>query len=233
MPVLITTLLIGWVAFFLHRAPPSRLAGTDSNEVVPNELNLTPRLSDDETVAAVAAVDGRKTAKLLPPPPDLEATGLAPATSLPLPQGELPLVSNDRVSESDFTPWMSPLALDTYIRQKNRGFEESFWVRGNWILAIEGRWQTDHHEFRIVHDTIPDRTRFEWYYRIDQTEGEYRDTLSRLRREGYHLVQSQAYERPDQTKRYQAVWHREIPGGSTSAAFPDLLDSAPGPNRAR
>lgn len=225
MPALISALLIGWVAFFFHRDAPSHLARQDSEEVVPNELNLTPMLAGDETVAAV------KTTKIAPPPPADDTAVPTPALSLSLPQDELPLVSNDRVSESDFTPWMSPLALDTYIRQKNRGFEESFWVRGNWILAIEGRWQTDQHEFRIVHDTIPDRARFEWYYRIDQTGSEYRETLSRLRREGYHLVQSQAYERPDKTKRYQAVWHREVPGKPEATGFPDLLGSAPRPNR--
>lgn len=183
---------------------------------MPNELNLTPLLPDSE---------GIKTVNLLPPPPESDTAERGPAPALP--KSELPLVSNDLLSESDFTPWMSPLALDTYIRQKNRGFEQSFWARGNWIIAIEGRWQFDHHEFRIVHDTIPDRARFEWYYRIDQTEAEYRETLSRLRREGYRLVQSQAYERPDKTKRYQAVWHREISGKSPSAGLPDLIGSAP------
>lgn len=226
MPLLIAALVVGWLTFFFKGEPPSHLTVPDISERIPNELDLGPMLSDgtadepSERRKEMGAGQESKTAKILPPVPEGDTTEFSPATGFP--RNELPLVSNDGVSESDFTPWMSPLALDTYIRQKNRGHTQSFWARGNWIVAIEGRWQFGRHEFRIVHDTIPDRARFEWYYRIDQTESEYRETLSRLRREGYRLVQSQAYERPDKTKRYQAVWHREIPAKTPLAGIPEL-----------
>lgn len=215
MPVLIAALLVGLVTFYFKGEPPAPLVTLVTQkgpEAPPTALNLTPVLPESGSVETVSFALPSPVAE---PPAALPANGL-------------PLVANELVSESDFTPWMAPLALDTYIRQKNRGFTESFWNRGHWIEAIEGRWFEGRHQFRIAFETIPDRERFQWYYRIDQTEAEYRDTLSRLRREGYTLVQGQVYERPDKTKRYQGVWQREIPEKPATAELPGLLGSAPG-----
>ncbi|HQZ27445.1 MAG: hypothetical protein KA250_02600 [Verrucomicrobiales bacterium] len=124
--------------------------------------------------------------------------------------GTLPLVQAAGIEEREFTPWMSPLALDTYIRQKNSGFEATFWERGHWIRAVEGRWRDDTHEFRIVIGKNPDPERYGWYYRIDQTEEEFSQSILLREQEGFSLVQSDVYERPDGSKRYQGVWQREF-----------------------
>lgn len=217
MPVLIAALLVALVAFYFTGEPPAPLVAQQSPEAPPTALNLTPALPGTGSV---------ETASFVLPAPAPETPAELPAPALPA--NGLPLVSNEAVSEPDLTPWMSPLSLDTYIRQKNRGFRESFWDRGHWIEAIEGRWHEGRRQFRIAFDTIPDRERFQWYCRIDQTEAEYRDTLSRLRREGYTLVQGQVYERPDKTKRYQGVRHREIPEKPATAELPGILGSTPG-----
>jgi len=217
MPVLISMLLFGLVAFYFHGKATAERAALTAPEATPSELTLTPALPEEGSM---------EMASLVLPPSASAPSALTPP--LALPANGPPLVSNDLVSEGDFIPWMSPLALDTYIREKNRGFKKSFWDRGHWIEAIEGRWSEGRHEFRIAFDAIPESDRFQWYYRIDQTEAVYRDTLSRLRREGYTLVQSQAYERPDKTKRYQGVWHREIPEKPSTAEVPGLLGTAPG-----
>lgn len=213
MPVLIAALLVALVAFYFKGEPPAQ----QSPKAPPTALNSTPVLPGTgsvETASFVLPTPAPETPAELPPPAH--------------PANGLPLVSNEAVSEPDLTPWMSPLALDTYIRQKNRSFRESSRDRGHRIEAIEGRWDEGRHQFRIAFDTIPDRERFQYYYRIDQTEAEYHDTLSRLRRDGYTLVQDQAYERPDKTKRYQGVRHREIPEKPATAELPGILGSAPG-----
>lgn len=140
--------------------------------------------------------------------------------------GTLPLVHAAGIEEREFTPWMSPLALDTYIRKKNSGYEATFWERGNWIRAVEGRWRDNTHEFRIVIGKNPDPERYGWYYRIDQTEEEFSQSIRLREQEGFSLVQSDVYERPDGTKRYQGVWQREFtdPPISNSSRHLRVLD---------
>ncbi|MDA7921631.1 hypothetical protein N9Z18_00570 [Verrucomicrobiales bacterium] len=62
--------------------------------------------------------------------PDIEAT-----------EDELPKTANvvEPMKEKGFTPWMHPLALDTYIRAKSSGNGKSFWESGHWITSVEGR----------------------------------------------------------------------------------------------
>ena len=211
MPLLITALLIGLVIFYFKGEPPVAMTAGTQREA-PSAASTLPSV----------------TAATVPVPAQAGAETISFDLSIPPGLSSLPLVAHKEVSEPDFTPWLSPLALDTYLRHKNRGFKQSIWDRGHWIEAIEGRWSEERHEFRIAFDTIPDRERFQWYYRIDQTSEEYRDTLHRLRREGYTLVQSQAYERPDKSKRYQGVWQREIIKEKANADSPGILGSVPG-----
>ena len=103
---------------------------------------------------------------------------------------------------------MSSLALGTYIRQKNRGYQGSFWSRGNWIRAIEGRWHEGSHEFRISLGTMSHPGEVQWQYRLDLTKIAFGEELARMSDKGYKLTQSQAYRHPDGTPRYQAVWQR-------------------------
>lgn len=140
----------------------------------------------------------------------------------------LPLLERDGVTSEDFTSWMSPLALDTYIRQKNRGFEKTFWERGHWIKAVEGRWNNGAHEFRIAFAANPDPDRVQWCYRIDQTEAQFTETLNRLRNEGYTLAQSHAYDHPDGSRRFQGVWQRTVPGSGRNNGPQDFIGAATG-----
>jgi hypothetical protein len=216
MPLLITALFFGLVIFYFKGGPPVAMTAGIQPEA-PLAASTLPSVPAATVPAATVPV---------PAPAGAETVSFD--LSMPVGMSSLPLVAHKEVSEPDFTPWLSPLALDTYLRQKNRGFKQSIWDRGHWIEAIEGRWSEGRHEFRIAFDTIPDRERYQWYYRIDQTSEEYRDTLHRLRREGYTLVQSQAYERPDKSKRYQGVWQREIIKEKANPDSPGILGSAPG-----
>jgi len=142
-------------------------------------------------------------------PPEAKAPAAPPLIPPSETNRTLPLLARADVSDTDFTPWMSSLALDTYIRQKNRGYQGSFWSRGNWIRSIEGRWIGGGHEFRIALGTMARPGEIQWIYRLDLTELAFADELDRLGDDGFDLAQSQAYRHPDGSKRYQAVWQRE------------------------
>lgn len=207
MPLLIAVLGFGLVTFYVKTKPV---------EAVP----------DQALVDADAPVEGA--AQIIQP--ILEVPRAIPVTMIEneAASPSLPLLDRDGVTGEDFTPWMSPLALDTYIRQKNRGFEKNFWERGHWIKAVEGRWNNGSHEFRIAFAANPDPERIQWHYRIDQTEAQFAEALSRLRGEGYTLAQSHAYDHPDGSKRFQGVWQRTVSGSGTNHGAQDFIGAATG-----
>ena len=214
IPVLIGALGIGMLAFYF--------TGKPSVEVTPATALATAPVQTVATPLPEKAI--------FPEPvktPGIEGTTASATVPLAV-EKTLPLVARGGVADRDFTPWMSPLVIDTFIRQRNRGFTKTYWERGHWIKAIEGRWENGAHEFRIAIDSEPDPERPQWYYRIDQTETEFSETLDRLQREGYTLAQSHAYDRPDGTKRYQGVWQREASALPTGEGAPGLIGSNKG-----
>ncbi len=183
MPVLILALLAGLAAFYFQGMP----GRTDPAK---------------PQVAAVA------TAATTPPDAATPAPTKVVENNAPAPETR-PIVNRTDLSESDFTPWMSSLALDTYLRQKNRGYQGSYWARGNWIRAIEGRWHENAHEFRIALGTMERPGEVRWHYRVDLTGIAFAEELARMSAKEFQLAQSQAYRHPDGSMRYQAVWQRE------------------------
>ncbi len=126
-----------------------------------------------------------------------------------LPEIAVPPVAILPPTEADFTPWMSQLALRTYILQKNRGNTVSYWDAGHWIRAVEGRWDRGDVEYRIALGQMERSHEFEWQHRIDLTEADFAKEGAALQGEGYRLIQSQSYSRPDGSLRTQAVWRRD------------------------
>ncbi len=187
MPLLITTLLAGLIGFYFHGEPRSPIS------------------------MASAALPDSQAAEAKAPTTSAPNQVSVPLAAPNAPQRDLPIVARADVPEKDFTSWMSPQALDSYLRQKNRGYQGNFWSRGNWIRAIEGRWHEGTREIRIALGTMTERGRIEWAYRINLTEIAFAEELARKGNEGFILAQSQAYRHPDGTKRYQAVWQKEDP----------------------
>src|SRR5690606_32202833 len=80
MPLLIATLVVGWLTFFFKGEPPSHLTVPDISERIPNELDLGPMLSDgtadepSERRKEMGAGQESKTAKILPPVPEGDTT---------------------------------------------------------------------------------------------------------------------------------------------------------------
>lgn len=114
------------------------------------------------------------------------------------------------IDDQKFTPWLSPQALDDYIQRKNKGFEKSFWQRGHWIRAVEGRWENGNHEFRIAYEPLPNSDTWQWQYRVNQTQAAFAVSIEEMSERGYRLCQTQFYIHPDSTRRFQGVWQREL-----------------------
>lgn len=123
------------------------------------------------------------------------------------------------IKEKGFTPWMEPLALDTYIRSKSTGTGKTFWESGHWITAVEGRWKSGTREFRIAYDQIPGIETWQWRYKVNQSQPEFATSVSEMVEQGYTLVQTQTFRQPDGDHRYQGVWHRQL-------ARPTVADTA-------
>ncbi len=207
MPLIIAAVGIGLVTFYVRTKPETAQADAAIAEI---QIPEKPPVSINQPVNEVPRAI---------PVTMVEDGALSPS---------LPLLQRDGVTSEDFTSWMSPLALDTYIRQKNRGFEKTFWERGHWIKAVEGRWNNGAHEFRIAFAANPDPERIQWYYRIDQTEAQFTETLNRLRNEGYTLAQSHAYVLPDGSRRFQGVWQRTVSGSGKNNGPQDFIGAATG-----
>lgn len=114
------------------------------------------------------------------------------------------------IQKKGFTPWMEPLALDTYIRAKSSGSGKTFWESGHWITAVEGRWNDGTREFRIAYDEIPEIETWQWRYKVNQSQKEFATSVTEMVDQGYTLVQTQTFRQPDGEHRYQGVWHRQL-----------------------
>lgn len=191
MPLLILAVLAGIAAFYFKGKPtPSEWIAP----VIPPHADATgaPEAQPSTAPAAVGS--------------DAKAPAPAPPGAAAAPP---PIVARAGLRESDFTPWMSNLALDTYLRQKNRGERGSYWARGHWIRAIEGRWHEGAREFRVALGMMERPGEVQWHYRIDLTEIAFAEELARMSALEFQLAQSQACRHPDGSMRYQAVWQRE------------------------
>lgn len=143
-------------------------------------------------------------------PTAMASAGLVSLASPDSVTQEPPILTRTDVGEKDFTPWMSSVALESFFRQKNGGYKGSFWGRGNWIRAIEGRWREGAKEFRIALGLMSRPGELQWQYRLDMTEISFVEELAKAGEKGFTLTQSQAYRHSDGTRRYQAVWQQSV-----------------------
>ncbi|MEX2580061.1 MAG: hypothetical protein WD342_13465 [Verrucomicrobiales bacterium] len=219
LPVAIGLVVIGMTVFFFMGEP--------NREVQPQPVTEVVGVVEVDVPEAVEVPEQATAA------PEKEET-FAEATvdekadrEEPTQEEDLLLADDAEIDDSQFTPWLSPLALDGYIRKKNEGFEQSFWERGHWITAVEGRWADGTHEFRIAYEPIPDTAEWRWHYRANQAQEEFAESIDEFSEDGYTLIHSQAFDRPDGTKRFQGVWRKELePAGSVTSNRPE-----PGPAR--
>lgn len=223
MPVLIGLLLLAMVTFFFQSKPeevptPQEVASTQEEaDRSLREPAAEARATRTPALPANPAKEPSRPAEAeadpeTPPSDATEEEGQtvsAPSRSLVKPDAE-PGRGAGAEPGGRFTAWMTPLALDTYIRLKNKGYSESFWQRGHWITAVEGRWAENTHEFRIALDKIPDRNRWQWQYRVNQSAEEFATAAREYADQGYLLIHSQSFVEPGGEPRFQAVWQRQL-----------------------
>lgn len=214
MPVLIGLLLFAIVAFFIKSKPEEEREPQEMASVAEEEISVSVESAESEAAEETTEGDAP------------EADISEPKTSEPAPSQDatrgVRTVSAPVESTGSFTAWMTPLALDTYIRQKNKGYSESFWKRGHWITAVEGRWANGSQEFRIALDKIPNLNRWQWQYRVNQSSEEFVNTSKEFAEQGFTLVQTQTFAEPDGDTKFQAVWQREL-----TATAPVVETTAP------
>lgn len=215
MPILIATLMVAMGVFFVKSKPEEVAEPQDMVSLEESTLPASLEIENTEPVELPPRVEE----------PEFEAEGESNPTET-LETGR-ETVLTPPVESGEFTAWMTPLALDTYIRHRNRGYSESFWERGHWITAVEGRWENGIREFRISFDQIPDRSRWQWQYRVNHTAAEFVQASREFSALGYKLVQSQTFREPSGAPRYQGVWRMDLAQQAPAVETAATTASAP------
>ena len=188
IPALIGALFVGLLVFFFQsKRPPA----------------------EEAELVEVAEVDPEPIVEEIEEP--VSPTEIEPE---PLVEKEEPIerdameVIDDAVAhnESMFTDWMTISDIDAYIKLLNSGHQKSFWERGHWIIAVEGRWELGDQQYRIAWESMPRNSKYQWRYKVNQSQEDFSKAIDELAKQGFKLVHSQSFKRPDQTERFQGVW---------------------------
>lgn len=89
--------------------------------------------------------------------------------------------------------------------------DKNYWDRGHWITGVEGRWHGGIPQYRISHEEVPPRRAYWWFWYLNLDQEAFSRHVHRLADEGFTLVHSNHFQRPDGSVRYQGVWHKLIP----------------------
>src|SRR5688500_272799 len=73
-------------------------------------------------------------------------------------------------AEKEFTQWMSLSDFNAYMEgldgEKPEG--KNYWDRGNWVLAMEGRWEAGIPQYRFSYAPVPPRRAYWWLWYFNQ-----------------------------------------------------------------
>ncbi len=126
-------------------------------------------------------------------------------------------------ANSSFTPWMSRPDLDQFLAQFDTnppGGHPNYWDDGHWIDAVEGRWHDGIPQYRIRYSAVPNGFHAEWYWYINQDQQSFSTHVHELADKGLVLLDPNSFLRPDDTRRYQGVWHRLVPKSEAPTSGP-------------
>lgn len=126
-------------------------------------------------------------------------------------------------ADKDFTPWMSHAELDDYLKQFDTnppGGHPNYWDKGHWINAVEGRWQDGIPQYRISYGDAANDHYYTWYWYLNQDQLSYSYHVHEFADKGFVLLDPNSFLRPDDTRRYQGVWHLIGPKKTDSPAAP-------------
>ena len=114
-------------------------------------------------------------------------------------------------ANKDFTPWMSLAELNTWQKQFDTnppGGHPNYWDQGHWMNAVEGRWHDGIPQYRVRYGPVPDGYDGAWYWFINQDQASFSSHVHELADAGFVLMDPNSFLRPDDTRRYQGVWHK-------------------------
>ena len=127
-----------------------------------------------------------------------------------------------------FTPWMSRPDLDQFMTRfasKAPGGHPDYWDKGHWIDAVEGRWHDGIPQYRIKYSAVPADCNGEWFWYINQGQDSFTDLVHKLADQGMVLLDPNSFLRPDNSRRYQGVWHLLTPRNKGIMAGPSLTST--------
>ena len=129
-------------------------------------------------------------------------------------------------ANAGFTPWMPLEELNHWQTQFDTtppGGHPNYWDKGHWMTAVEGRWHEGIPQYRVRYGPVPDGYDTAWYWYINQDQASFTAHINQLEDDGFVLVDPNSFLRPDDTRRYQGVWHKlfkKQPTGTSSAPAP-------------
>lgn len=126
-------------------------------------------------------------------------------------------------ANKDFTPWMSHDDLDRFLVQFDTvppGGHPNYWDNGHWIDAVEARWHDGIPEYRIRYGPIPQGYSGAWYWYINQDQTSFSIHVHEFADRGFVLLDPNSYLRPDNSRRYQGVWHKLFKKSTEAASAP-------------
>lgn len=104
-----------------------------------------------------------------------------------------------------FSEWMNNTDLENYFFVLNNGDDKtSFFEKGHRITALEGRWNNNQAEYRVIYGDLPKGSAYWWW--MNQPYESFVKKLKEYEKKGAKLVYSQSFLMPDGTARYQGVW---------------------------
>ena len=113
----------------------------------------------------------------------------------------------------DFTPWMTGAELDKFCADHEGqppNNHPNFWDKGHWVEAVEGRWHNGVPQYRVRVEKSPKGKGgyYWWYWYFNQDQQSFSLHVHELADKGFTLLDPNSFLRPDDTRRYQGVWHK-------------------------
>lgn len=117
----------------------------------------------------------------------------------------------DYQANKGFTPWMTGVELQKFCDAHDTtppGGHPNFWDKGHWIDAVEGRWHDGVPQYRLRYGDSPKHCYLWWYWYFNQDQESFSRHVHEFADQGFTLLDPNSFRRPDDTRRYQGVWHK-------------------------
>jgi len=109
--------------------------------------------------------------------------------------------SGAKAATSDsLTVWMTRKELEQRLSQQKS--------KGLWMSVLEGRWHEGTAQYRIQEIPRPVGQPYWWYRWFDMDKDVFDQRKDKFKKDGFRLVHSSSFAKPDGSVRYQAIWQK-------------------------